>query len=117
MHNTDSTPPPRVTSGPAAKPARYRATALLKRLAQTGWFETAELAQELVVSEKALLAFLNEDIAMPLDRQLCLALFVIENVPPLSRQGHQLRGQVAAAIAFNEHTTGVHMSPPPTMGW
>jgi hypothetical protein len=96
---------------------RYRANTLLKRLVAMGWFETAELARELVVSEKALSAFLDEDAPMPLDRQLCLALLLIENVPPLARQGHRLRGQIKAAVAFNEHTTAVHMSPPAITRW
>ena len=91
-----------------------RALELLKRLVASAWFDRETLAQELVIPVGALDAYLDESAAIPLDRQLCLALFVIDRVPPLSRLGQRLRGQVKAAIAFNEHATLVHTSPPPS---
>ncbi|HWC55793.1 MAG TPA: hypothetical protein VG434_02365 [Sphingomicrobium sp.] len=70
-----------------------------------------------VVSRAVLDAYIDGKLAMPLDRQLCLALFVIEKVPRLARIGHQLRGQVAAAIAYDERATETHTFPPPSKLW
>jgi hypothetical protein len=71
------------------------------------------LADELVVPLKAIDAFVDGKLPMPLDRQLCLALFVIEKVPSLARLGYQLRGQVKAAMAFEAHSTATHATTPP----
>lgn len=76
-------------------------------------FDRAAVANELVVPVKALDAFLEGTLPMPLDRQLCLALFVIEKVPALARLGYQLRGQVKAAMAFQAHSTATHATSPP----
>jgi len=34
-------------------------------------------------------------------------------VPGLARLGHQLRGQVKAAMSFENHTTATHATSPP----
>ena len=75
------------------------------------------VASELVVSVKAIDAFVQEEIVMPFDRQLCLALFAIERVPDCARAGHRLRGQVLAAIAFHTHETPTHRDGPPRLSW
>lgn len=67
------------------------------------------------MSERQLQAYLNESADMPLERQLCLAQFVIECVPPLARLGHRLRGQVSAALAFNARVTTTHADAPPML--
>ncbi len=59
------------------------------------------MARALVISDAALRAYLAGVEPMPLDRQLCLALFVIESIPPMARSGHRLRGQVAASMAYH----------------
>lgn len=87
---------------------------MLRKLVATRWFELEAIARALVISDARLAAYLSESELIPLDRQLCLALFVIECVPPLARAGHQLRGQVNAAIAFQAHATLTHLEPPPT---
>ena len=87
------------------KPARRketRAHALLTKVVATGWFDREEIARALVVTPRTLDAFVAGSVAMPLERQLCLALFVIERIPALARQGHQLKGQVAGAMAFQQ---------------
>jgi hypothetical protein len=50
-------------------------------------------------------AYLEEAEPMPLDRQLRLAVFVGECVPPLARAGQQLRAQVAAATTHHDRMT------------
>jgi hypothetical protein len=100
---------PAVQTGPKLS----RAAQLLSRLSGTRWFDLQTLAGELVVSAATVGAYLDGTLPMPLDRQLCLALFVIENVPPLARQGHQLHGQVQAAISFQARAAeGLSASPP-----
>jgi hypothetical protein len=39
--------------------------------------------------------------SIPLDRQLHLAILVIQRVPQRAREGHQLRGQTLAAICVS----------------
>ncbi len=90
-----------------------RAAQLLLRLVATGWFDLESIARELVVPVSTLEHYLNGREPMPLDRQLCLALFLIEHVPPLARQGRQLRGQVQAAAAFHARETEPHAVAPP----
>jgi hypothetical protein len=91
---------------------KARAVHLLEKLLKTGWYDEATLAEELVMTPAMLAAFSSGRVPMPLDRQLVLALFVIEKVPPLARLGHQLRGQVRAAISFQAHETSTHSSAP-----
>lgn len=93
---------------------RARAFVLLQRILSTGSLDVDALAEALVVSPATLNAYLSGDVPIPLERQLCLALFVIERVPELAREGHRLRAQVAAAIAFHEHATALHREAPTT---
>lgn len=89
-----------------------RAVMLLRKLIATQSFERDDIVQALVVTDSTFGQYLSETLPIPLDRQLCLALFVIEKVPSLARAGHQLRGQVAATLAFHEHATETHLQPP-----
>jgi hypothetical protein len=91
---------------------RARAVVLLQRILATGSLDVDALAEALVVNRAALHAYLSGTGPVPLERQLCLALFVIERVPEFAREGHRLRAQVAAAIAFNEHATAMHREAP-----
>ena len=77
-----------------------RAVQLLKRVMATRWYDPEVMASELAVTVGTLEGYLNETMAIPLDRQLCLSLFVIQNIPPLSRAGYQLRGQVQSAVNY-----------------
>jgi len=65
-------PVPRAPRPPSA------ALRLLRKLVATRWFELDAIARALVVSDARLAAYLSESEPIPLDRQLCLALFVIE---------------------------------------
>ena len=49
---------------------------------------------------------------MPLEQQLSLADFVIDEIPPLARAARQLRGQVVAAMLYESHDTVTHSSAP-----
>ena len=91
-----------------------RALVLLRKLVATQTYELDALAEALVVKRSALDSYLSGEVAIPLERQLCLALFAVEHVPSLARLGYQLRGQVAAAIAFQERATTTHLQAPPT---
>jgi hypothetical protein len=90
-----------------------RATQLLLRLVAADWFDLDTIARALTVSRPILEKYLNGTEPIPLDQQLCLAVFLIERVPPLARQGRHLRGQVQAAVAFQSGETQTHNSPPP----
>ena len=90
-----------------------RAVRLLTRVLATGWFDHEALANELVVTTAALESYVDGRAPMPLDRQMCLATFVIAKLPPLARDGHRLRGQVQAAVAFHTNVTETHLGPPP----
>lgn len=100
---------------PARKPSR--AGMLLKKVVAAGSIHHSELAQVLVVTEETLDLYLADSLAIPLDRQLCLALFVIERVPQLARAAHQLRAQVGAALAYDARLTTTHLNQPPRAGW
>lgn len=93
------------------------AVRLLRRLFAADEYAPAAVSQALVISDAELTAYLEGADAMPLDRQLCLALFVIERVPSLARAGHQLRAQVAAAMAFENRVTETHSQPPASPTW
>ena len=75
------------------------AYSLLSEVAASPGFDHDTLAGELVVPRAALRAYLARRRPIPLDRQLALALFVIEKLPPLARSGHHLRIQVLAMLA------------------
>ncbi len=85
--------------------SRSRAGDLLRRVLATNWFDRTALAAELVVSEEVLAGFIDDDHPIPLDRQLCLAQFVIKEIPPLARHGRMLLAQVTAAYALAARTT------------
>jgi hypothetical protein len=75
-------------------------------------YDQTQVASELAVPSATIDGYLSGSIAIPLERQLCLALFVIEKIPLLARSGHMLHGQVRAAIAFQGHSTAVHQTAP-----
>ena len=100
------------TNSGTSKPRPTRASALLAKVLATGLFDPAQIATELAVTPEKIDGYLSGAIEMPLERQLCLALFVVEKIPSLARSGHILHGQVKAAIAFHQHSTTVHQSSP-----
>jgi len=93
--------------------ALSRAAQLLLQVLSTGSLDPESIARELVVSVAELQRYLSGSAPIPLDRQLCLALFVIKNVPTLAREARGLHGQVCAAIAYEAHETETHATAPP----
>lgn len=89
-----------------------RASTLLAKVLATGLYDQAQIAAELAVSPATIASYVSGKIEMPLERQLCLALLVVEKIPSLARLGHILHGQVKAAIAFHQHSTAVHQTAP-----
>ncbi len=85
---------------------------MLTKILAAGWFDVTRMATELVVSERTVALYISGELEMPLERQLCLAKFVIDNVPPLRRMGHNLLGQVQSAIAFKQALTATHTTMP-----
>jgi hypothetical protein len=79
-----------------------RARALLQRVVGRGELRLDDIATELVVTPRELGEYLSGERPMPLTRQLCLAMLVIDRVPALAREGYALLGQARAAIAV-EH--------------
>ena len=76
-----------------------------------GWRRTT-LPLPCIFSERTIAQYMSGDLEMPLERQLCLAQFLIDNVPALARTGHNLLGQTRAAIRFNGTETAVHPTAP-----
>ncbi len=91
---------------------KSRSGRLLKLVLDGGKFSASALAQELCVQESDIQSYVTTNVAMPLKQQLCLALFVIEHVPALVRDGHALKSQAAAAAEFEGGSTTVHSGPP-----
>ena len=85
-----------------------RAARLLGAILQSGEISAAELCEQLVITAPRLAAYASASEAMPLNRQLLLALFVRARLPRLAREANALRAQVAAAIAYEVQETEVH---------
>lgn len=95
---------------------RPRAARLIEQLVENGISETA-LAEAIVVPVALLAEFRSGRVQLPLDRQLCLALYAIERVPRARRAGFTLRAQVEAEIALASDSTETHAAPPVTHRW
>ena len=96
---------------------RLRSVRLLERVLSSGAMSADELATALVVPRDAVDAYRSGRVLMSLERQLCLALLVIERVPELARHAHRLRGQVQAEAAFHARATKTHMIAPVSKHW
>jgi hypothetical protein len=90
----------RITAQPPATPRPSRAMLLIEKLLRDGTCTEEELATELVISPHALANIRAGKIPIPLERQLCLALWLIQRGPRYARLGYQLRGQIEAAMRF-----------------
>lgn len=102
------------TSLPLQK--RPRAARLLEQLVRAGCTESV-LAEAIVVTEEMLAGYRGGRLPIPIDRQLCLALYAIEHVPAARRAGFTLRAQVEAEIALARASTEVHDAPPVSHRW
>jgi hypothetical protein len=85
-----------------------RALRLLRELVERSALDRAVIAGELVISPRLLEKYLDQEREIPLDRQLCVALFAIERIPELRREGHALHGQVMAAMSYTQRATKTH---------
>ena len=90
---------------------------MLERVLDENGMSAADLAGALVVPPETLEAYRDGRVPMPLERQLCLALLVIERLPALARHAHRLRGQVLAEVAFHGRATKTHMVAPVSKNW
>ncbi len=96
---------------------RSRAARLIEQLIGTGQASPADLATAIVVSDRTLAAYRSGQTKVPLERQLCLALFAIERSPVVRRAGFALRSQVEAEMAVASTRTETHNEPPVIHRW
>ena len=99
-------------SGVAISHRKGHAVALLAKIIDAGWFDVQRVASVLVSDEREVGLYLAGLAPMPLERQLCLALFLIDSVPPLSRQGHNLLSRVRAEMAYVKSDNVLHRNAP-----
>ena len=81
-------------------PRLTRAGDLLARLETAGAHSIDALAQQIGVSPSIVRLCLEGRGPLPLDAQLLLAAFTLEQAPTLSRKAHALRGQAETAKRF-----------------
>jgi hypothetical protein len=105
-----------MTPGSRSLPHHSEARSLLVKVMATDGFDAARLARELVVTEARIALYAAGDVAIPLERQLCLARLVIANIPELARRGRNLVGRVQAQMSFSHSETVTHQSAPPPNG-
>ena len=84
---------------PNSRPCR--AAVIANKLIEDGVCAPEALAEQLVTSVEALRGYCSGQ-AMPLERQLCLALVLMQLPAPYPRLGFALRGQIQAAMRFDE---------------
>lgn len=89
-----------------------RAVQIIERLVKDGTLGADAIARELVVRPKTLEEYRAGTAPMPLDRQLCLALVLMQLPAPYARMGFRLRDQVSAAMRYEQHITATHDGPP-----
>ena len=101
-------------SGHAAKQKHRlsRAATLLAKVVDSGSFDADRLARELVVSPRRVEAYISGAVAMPMDRQIVLAKFLIDNAPRFARTARSLLKQIEAAIAYANSETVTHSTAP-----
>jgi hypothetical protein len=89
-----------------------RAVLLIERMLRDGAVTEDALASELVVLPQTLQAYRQGRMPMPLDRQLCLALVMQRMSPTYARLGTQLKGQVTAAIHYQQRFESASLEGP-----
>jgi len=99
-------------SGAPARRATSNACRLLCALLDEGVLAREAMAAELVLSPELLDRFRDGAVAIPLRRQLCIALLAIQYAPNHARDGQRLRAQVLAAMLYESHATATHLHPP-----
>jgi hypothetical protein len=100
------------TTKQPARPRSSRAIWLVEKLLRDRVCTEEDLARELVIEPQVLAEYRTGHVPMPVERQLCLALVLIERGSAYARLGHQLHAQVAAATHFESR----HISANDTVG-
>lgn len=98
---------------PDERPRRTLATTLIGRVLDSGAMDEETLARELVVTPKTLARFRDQREPIPPERQMVLALVIIEKVPSLARLGRQLRSQVRANATYCQTDVEAHTQTRP----
>src|SRR5690349_12948111 len=84
----------------STRPRLTRAGDLLARLATTGAHSIDAMAEQIGVSAAMVQLCVDGRGPLPIDAQLLLATFALEQAPTLSRKAHALRSQAATAKRF-----------------
>jgi hypothetical protein len=93
---------------------KSRAVVLIERLIRDGVFSEDELARELVVGPKTLADYRAGTTPVPADRQMCLALLMMQLPGKYVRMGCGLRDQVRAATRYEARIAGFEDTTPAT---
>ena len=97
---------------------RSRAVRLLEKVLALDALSAEELESTLSITAEQLVAFRSGEEPVPLERQLCLALVVLERVPALTRDARGLQAQVRAEISMLSRQTKTHSTAPVSrFGW
>ena len=94
-------------------PPRTLASTLIRRVLDTGAMDQETLAAALIVDTARLERYRDLREPIPPERQMLLALVVLEYAPSLARYGRQLRTQVRATAAYHAKGVEVHLHAPP----
>ena len=94
-------------------PRLSRAGDLLARLETTGGHSIDALAQQIGVSPSIVRLCVEGRLSIPVDAQLLLATFTLEQAPTLSRKAYALRGQAETAKRFAAGAVIGHMNARP----
>jgi hypothetical protein len=95
------------------KRAGSNAARILSAGIAAGRFDVTQIAAELITDERSIGLYIAGLAPMPIDRQICFARFLVEHVPALARQGHNLLSQLRSQVAFETGVTKVHDQGPP----
>jgi hypothetical protein len=95
------------------RPRRTLASNVIARVLDCGAMDEESLARELIVTVPMLRRFRDQRQAIPMERQMVLALLILEKVPSLAKLGRQLRAQVRAHAAFSQNDVEIHTQSPP----
>lgn len=85
---------------------------VLRGLVEGGRVSIGTIARELAVSRATVEAWLAKGQPMPVERQLALAMLILERVPALRRLGYRLHGHVQATLQYQAGATKTHLTAP-----
>jgi len=85
---------------------------VLRELVARGPVGVGTIARELAVPRTMVEAWLANERPMPVERQLALAMLVIDRAPALRRLGYRLLGHVQATLLYHARMTKTHLTAP-----